>query len=147
MGDAGLTGRKIIVDTYGGHGAHGGGAFSGKDPSKVDRSAAYAARHIAKNMVAANLASKCLVQVAYAIGVAEPVSITVNDYGTSKLGPEKLEQIVRECWNLKPSHIIRDFDLLRPIYSPTSAYGHFGRNEDTFSWEKLDKVEKLKSYL
>lgn len=146
MGDAGLTGRKIIVDTYGGHGAHGGGAFSGKDPSKVDRSAAYAARHIAKNIVAAELASKCLVQVAYAIGVAEPVSITVNDFGTSALGPEKLEKIVRECWNLKPAHIIKDFDLLRPIYSPTAAYGHFGRSEESFTWEKLDKVEKLKSF-
>lgn len=146
MGDAGLTGRKIIVDTYGGHGAHGGGAFSGKDPSKVDRSAAYAARHIAKNIVAAELASKCLVQVAYAIGVAEPVSITVNDFGTSALGPEKLEKIVRECWNLKPAHIIKDFDLLRPIYSPTAAYGHFGRNEESFTWEKLNKIEKLRSY-
>lgn len=145
MGDAGLTGRKIIVDTYGGHGAHGGGAFSGKDPSKVDRSAAYAARHIAKNIVAAKLASRCLVQVAYAIGVADPVSITVNDFGTSALGPEKLEKLVRECWNLKPAHIIKDFDLLRPIYSPTAAYGHFGRSEDTFTWEKLDKVEKLKN--
>lgn len=146
MGDAGLTGRKIIVDTYGGHGAHGGGAFSGKDPSKVDRSAAYAARHIAKNIVAAQLATKCLVQVAYAIGVAEPVSITVNDYGTSILGPEKLEKIVKECWNLKPAHILKNFDLLRPIYSPTAAYGHFGRNEETFTWEKLDKIEKLKSF-
>lgn len=146
MGDAGLTGRKIIVDTYGGHGAHGGGAFSGKDPSKVDRSAAYAARHIAKNIVAAQLATKCLVQVAYAIGVAEPVSITVNDYGTSILGPEKLEKIVKECWNLKPAHILKNFDLLRPIYSPTAAYGHFGRNEETFTWEKLDKIDKLKSF-
>lgn len=146
MGDAGLTGRKIIVDTYGGHGAHGGGAFSGKDPSKVDRSAAYAARHIAKNIVAAKLATKCLVQVAYAIGVAEPVSITVNDYGTSILGPEKLEKIVKECWNLKPAHILKNFDLLRPIYSPTAAYGHFGRNEETFTWEKLDKIDKLKSF-
>ncbi len=146
MGDAGLTGRKIIVDTYGGHGAHGGGAFSGKDPSKVDRSAAYAARHISKNIVAAQLATKCLVQVAYAIGVAEPVSITVNDYGTSVLGPEKLEKIVKECWNLKPAHILKNFDLLRPIYSPTAAYGHFGRNEETFTWEKLDKIEKLKSF-
>lgn len=146
MGDAGLTGRKIIVDTYGGHGAHGGGAFSGKDPSKVDRSAAYAARHIAKNIVAAELASKCLVQVAYAIGVADPVSITVNDFGTSSLGPEKLEKIVREFWNLKPARIIKDFDLLRPIYSPTAAYGHFGRNEDTFTWEKLSKVDQLRSF-
>lgn len=143
MGDAGLTGRKIIVDTYGGHGAHGGGAFSGKDPSKVDRSAAYAARHIAKNLVAAGLLEKCLVQVAYAIGVAEPVSVSVNDFGTSKLGPEKLEKIVRQVWSLKPARIIKDYDLLRPIYSPTAAYGHFGR--DLFPWEKLDKVEVLKA--
>lgn len=143
MGDAGLTGRKIIVDTYGGHGAHGGGAFSGKDPTKVDRSAAYAARHIAKNLVAAGLATKCLVQVAYAIGVAEPVSITVNDYGTSSLGPEKLEKIVRECWSLKPAHIVKEFNLLRPIYSSTAAYGHFGRTEESFTWEKLNKVEQV----
>lgn len=142
MGDAGLTGRKIIVDTYGGHGAHGGGAFSGKDPSKVDRSAAYASRHVAKNIVGAGLAEKCLVQVAYAIGVAEPVSITVNDFGTSKLGPEKLEKMVRQLWNLKPARILQDFDLLRPIYSPTAAYGHFGR--DLFPWEKLNKVDALK---
>jgi S-adenosylmethionine synthetase len=144
MGDAGLTGRKIIVDTYGGHGAHGGGAFSGKDPSKVDRSAAYAARHIAKNIVAAGLAEKCLVQVAYAIGVAEPVSINVNDYGTSKIGREKLEKAIRELWSLKPARITKDFDLLRPIYSPTAAYGHFGRSEETFTWERLNKVEQLK---
>lgn len=144
MGDAGLTGRKIIVDTYGGHGAHGGGAFSGKDPSKVDRSAAYAARHIAKNIVAAGLAEKCLVQVAYAIGVAEPVSINVQDYGTSKLGSEKLEKAVRELWSLKPARIIRDLDLLRPIYSPTAAYGHFGRNEDSFTWERTNKIDQLK---
>jgi len=143
MGDAGLTGRKIIVDTYGGHGAHGGGAFSGKDPSKVDRSAAYAARHVAKNIVAAGLAEKCLVQVAYAIGIAEPVSISVNDFGTSKLGHEKLEQIVRKVWSLKPARIIKDLDLLKPIYNQTAAYGHFGR--DQFSWEKLNKVEELKS--
>jgi S-adenosylmethionine synthetase len=143
MGDAGLTGRKIIVDTYGGHGAHGGGAFSGKDPSKVDRSAAYASRHIAKNLVAAGLAKRCLVQVAYAIGVAEPVSITVNDFGTSALGPEKLEKIVRECWSLKPAHIVKEFDLLRPIYSHTAAYGHFGRSEESFTWEKLNKVEQV----
>lgn len=143
MGDAGLTGRKIIVDTYGGHGAHGGGAFSGKDPSKVDRSAAYASRHIAKNLVAAGLAKRCLVQVAYAIGVAEPVSITVNDFGTSDLGPEKLEKVVRECWSLKPAHIVKEFDLLRPIYSQTAAYGHFGRTEESFTWEKLNKVEQV----
>ncbi len=144
MGDAGLTGRKIIVDTYGGHGAHGGGAFSGKDPSKVDRSAAYAARHIAKNIVAAGLAERCLVQVAYAIGVAEPVSISVNDYGTSKLGCEKLEKAIRELWSLKPARITKDFDLLRPIYSPTAAYGHFGRQEESFTWERLNKVDQLK---
>jgi S-adenosylmethionine synthetase len=142
MGDAGLTGRKIIVDTYGGHGAHGGGAFSGKDPSKVDRSAAYAARHVAKNLVAAGFAERCLVQVAYAIGVAEPVSISVNDYGSGKLGPEKLEKLVRSVWSLKPAKIIKELDLLKPIYSPTASYGHFGRAG--FSWEKVDKVEQLK---
>lgn len=144
MGDAGLTGRKIIVDTYGGHGAHGGGAFSGKDPSKVDRSAAYAARHIAKNIVGAGLAEKCLLQVAYAIGVAEPVSITVNDYGTSKVGSEILEKAVRQVWDLRPARIVKDLDLLRPIYSPTAAYGHFGRTEESFTWERLNKVEQLK---
>lgn len=144
MGDAGLTGRKIIVDTYGGHGAHGGGAFSGKDPSKVDRSAAYATRHIAKNIVAAGLADKCLVQVGYAIGVADPVSITVNDYGTSKVGSEKLVTAVKKLWSLKPAHITRDFDLLKPIYSKTAAYGHFGREEAGFTWEKTNKVEQLK---
>lgn len=144
MGDAGLTGRKIIVDTYGGHGAHGGGAFSGKDPSKVDRSAAYAARHIAKNIVGAGLADRCLVQVAYAIGIAEPVSITVNDYGTSKVGAEILEKAVRKVFDLRPARITKDLDLLRPIYSPTAAYGHFGRSEQTFSWEKLNKVDELK---
>lgn len=143
MGDAGLTGRKIIVDTYGGHGAHGGGAFSGKDPSKVDRSAAYACRHVAKNIVAAGLADKCLVQVAYAIGVAEPVSINVNDYGTSKVGADVLEKAIRKIWNLKPAAIIKDLDLLRPIYRPTASYGHFGR--DLFPWEKLNKVDELKS--
>ncbi|MBC7421763.1 MAG: methionine adenosyltransferase [Bdellovibrio sp.] len=148
MGDAGLTGRKIIVDTYGGHGAHGGGAFSGKDPSKVDRSAAYAARHVAKNIVAAGLSEKCLVQVAYAIGVAEPVSISVNDYGTSKYTSEQLETAVRKVWDLRPSRIVKEFDLLKPIYSPTAAYGHFGReerlNEGFFSWEKANKIEQLK---
>nr|BFD58611.1 methionine adenosyltransferase [Bdellovibrio sp. CKG001]BFD62036.1 methionine adenosyltransferase [Bdellovibrio sp. HM001]BFD65878.1 methionine adenosyltransferase [Bdellovibrio sp. HAGR004] len=144
MGDAGLTGRKIIVDTYGGHGAHGGGAFSGKDPSKVDRSAAYASRHIAKNIVGAGLAERCLVQVAYAIGVAEPVSITVNDYGTSKVGPEVLEKAVRQVFDLRPARITKELDLLRPIYSPTAAYGHFGRNEDSFTWERLNKVDQLK---
>jgi S-adenosylmethionine synthetase len=142
MGDCGLTGRKIIVDTYGGHGAHGGGAFSGKDPSKVDRSAAYASRHVAKNIVAAGLAEKCLVQVAYAIGVAEPVSINVNDFGTSKVGPEILEKAVSKVWSLKPANIVKEFDLLKPIYYKTSTYGHFGREE--FSWEKTNKVDQLK---
>lgn len=144
QGDCGLTGRKIIVDTYGGHGAHGGGAFSGKDPSKVDRSAAYAARHVAKNIVAAGLAEKCLVQLSYAIGVAEPVSIMVNEYGTSKVGSEILSKAVREIWNLKPASIIEQFDLLKPKYRKTAAYGHFGRNEPEFTWEKTDKVEALK---
>ena len=143
MGDAGLTGRKIIVDTYGGHGAHGGGAFSGKDPSKVDRSAAYAARHVAKNIVAAGLAEKCLVQLAYAIGVADPVSIYINDYGTSKCGTEKLEKAVRQIWNLKPGAILKEFDLLKPIYSSTASYGHIGREQ--FSWEKVNKVDALKA--
>lgn len=148
MGDAGLTGRKIIVDTYGGHGAHGGGAFSGKDPTKVDRSAAYAARHVAKNIVAAGLAEKCLVQLAYAIGVAEPVSISVNDYGTGTVGAEKLEQAVRKVWDLRPARIVKEFDLLRPIYGTTAAYGHFGREEKLgegfFTWEKVNKIEQLK---
>lgn len=146
QGDCGLTGRKIIVDTYGGHGAHGGGAFSGKDPSKVDRSAAYAGRHIAKNIVAAGLADRCLVQLAYAIGVAEPVSVMVNDYGTGKVGAEELSNAVRELWGLKPSQIVKDLDLLKPRYRPTAAYGHFGREGDSFTWEKLDKVDALKTY-
>lgn len=146
QGDCGLTGRKIIVDTYGGHGAHGGGAFSGKDPSKVDRSAAYAARHIAKNIVSAGLAEKCLVQLAYAIGVAEPVSVMVNDYGTSKVGSEKLSAAVKAIWGLKPAQITEQFDLLKPRYSKTAAYGHFGRNEESFTWEKLNKVDALKDY-
>ncbi len=144
-GDCGLTGRKIIVDTYGGHGAHGGGAFSGKDPSKVDRSAAYATRHIAKNIVAAGLADRCLVQVAYAIGVAEPVSVMLNDYGTAKVDLQKLTTAVREIWNLKPAAIIKQFDLLKPRYRKTASYGHFGRSEPEFTWEKLDKVDALKS--
>lgn len=147
QGDCGLTGRKIIVDSYGGHGAHGGGAFSGKDPSKVDRSAAYAARHIAKNIVAAGLAEKCLVQVAYAIGVAEPVGVMVNDYGTGKVSNDKLLHAVLELWDLRPAAIVKELDLLKPRYFPTSAYGHFGRNEPTFTWEKLNKVEALKSLL
>jgi S-adenosylmethionine synthetase len=146
QGDCGLTGRKIIVDTYGGHGAHGGGAFSGKDPSKVDRSAAYAARHIAKNIVSAGLAEKCLVQLAYAIGVAEPVSVMVNDYGTGKVASEKLSAAVKVIWGLKPAQITEQFDLLKPRYSKTAAYGHFGRNEESFTWEKLNKVDALKDY-
>lgn len=144
QGDCGLTGRKIIVDTYGGHGAHGGGAFSGKDPSKVDRSAAYATRHIAKNIVAAGLADRALVQVAYAIGVAEPVSINVNDFGTAKVDIEVLEKAIRQVWNLRPKAIVEQFDLLKPRYRATAAYGHFGRTGPEFSWEKLDKVDELK---
>jgi S-adenosylmethionine synthetase len=142
-GDAGVTGRKIIVDTYGGHGAHGGGAFSGKDPSKVDRSAAYAARHVAKNIVAAGLAEKCLVQLAYAIGVAEPVSIMVNDYGTSKVGGEILAKAVKQIWNLKPASIIEQLDLLKPKFRTTTNYGHFGRNAPELTWERTNKVEEL----
>ncbi len=143
-GDCGLTGRKIIVDTYGGHGAHGGGAFSGKDSSKVDRSAAYAARHVAKNIVAAGLAEKCLVQLAYAIGVAEPVSIMVNDYGTSQVGGEVLAKAVKKIWNLKPASIIEQFDLLKPKFRKTTNYGHFGRHGADLTWEKTDKVDALK---
>ncbi len=142
QGDCGLTGRKIIVDTYGGHGAHGGGAFSGKDPSKVDRSAAYMGRYIAKNLVAAGLAKKCLVQLAYAIGVADPVSVFVETYGTSNLTVKELEKKVRSNFRLKPHEIVETFDLLRPIYKKTASYGHFGRDE--FPWEKLDKVNALK---
>ena len=140
-GDAGLTGRKIIVDTYGGFGAHGGGAFSGKDPSKVDRSAAYAARHIAKNLVAAELADECLVQLAYAIGVAEPVSINVNTYGTGKKSDLELANLVSNTFDCTPKGIIPRFSLRKPIYRPTAAYGHFGRDE--FPWEALDYVDKL----
>jgi S-adenosylmethionine synthetase len=143
QGDCGLTGRKIIVDTYGGHGAHGGGAFSGKDPSKVDRSAAYLARYIAKNVVGAGLATKCLVQLAYAIGVAEPVSVFVETYGTSKVSPDKLEKLVRANFRLKPREIVEQFNLLRPIYRKTASYGHFGRDE--FPWERLDKTAALKA--
>ncbi len=141
-GDTGLTGRKIIVDTYGGRGAHGGGAFSGKDPSKVDRSAAYAARHVAKNIVAAGLAEEVLVQIAYAIGVASPVSIDVSTYGTGVVDDTHLVQLVRETFDLRPTSIIRQLDLLKPKYRPTAAYGHFGRSE--FSWEALDRVDTLK---
>lgn len=144
MGDCGLTGRKIIVDTYGGHGAHGGGAFSGKDPSKVDRSAAYAARHVAKHIVAAGLAEKALVQVAYAIGVAQPVSFLVETYGTEKVDINKLTTVINAMFDMKPRAIIERLDLLKPIYSATAAYGHFGR--DIFPWEKLDRLEELKSH-
>ncbi|NBU21142.1 methionine adenosyltransferase [bacterium] len=147
MGDCGLTGRKIIVDTYGGHGAHGGGAFSGKDPSKVDRSACYMGRYIAKNIVAAGLADRCLVQLAYAIGVAEPVSVMVNAYGTERVELSKIESSVREIFKLKPAGIIESLDLLRPIYSKTAAYGHFGRADAEFSWERTDKVSQLKNLL
>ncbi|MDD5267484.1 MAG: methionine adenosyltransferase [Methylococcales bacterium] len=144
VGDCGLTGRKIIVDTYGGMARHGGGAFSGKDPSKVDRSAAYMARYVAKNIVAAGLAERCEIQVSYAIGVAEPTSITVETFGTSKLGEDRLVQIIRDNFDLRPKGLIKMLDLLRPIYQATAAYGHFGRTEDAFSWEKTDKVDALK---
>ena len=142
-GDTGLTGRKIIVDTYGGKGAHGGGAFSGKDPSKVDRSAAYAARHVAKNLIGADLADEVLVQVAYAIGVADPISIHVDSYGTGRLSDDRLVKVVRDVFDLRPKAIIQRLDLLKPGYVDTAAYGHFGRNE--FSWEALDHVTLLKS--
>nr|HNH90724.1 methionine adenosyltransferase [Thiobacillaceae bacterium] len=144
-GDAGLTGRKIIVDTYGGAAPHGGGAFSGKDPSKVDRSAAYAARYVAKNIVAAGLASKCLVQVSYAIGVAQPTSIMVETSGTGKISDEKLTELVRRHFDLRPKGIVAMLDLLRPIYRKTAAYGHFGRDEPEFTWEATDKAEVLKA--
>jgi S-adenosylmethionine synthetase len=144
-GDAGLTGRKIIVDTYGGAAPHGGGAFSGKDPSKVDRSAAYAARYVAKNIVAAGLASKCLVQVSYAIGVAKPTSVMVETYGTGKVADEKLTELVMRHFDLRPKGIVQMLDLLRPIYRKTAAYGHFGRDEPEFSWEATDKAEALKA--
>jgi len=144
MGDAGLTGRKIIVDTYGGHGAHGGGAFSGKDPSKVDRSACYMARYAAKNVVAAGLADRCMVQVGYAIGVAEPVSLMVETFGTAKVDEMKLQSAVREIFGFKPAQIISTLKLLRPIYSQTAAYGHFGRRGEGFTWEETDRVEDLK---
>lgn len=146
-GDAGLTGRKIIVDTYGGMARHGGGAFSGKDCTKVDRSAAYAARYVAKNLVAAGLAEKCEIQLSYAIGVAQPTSINVDTFGTGKLSSEKLVEIVRENFDLRPAGIIKMLDLRRPIYRPTAAYGHFGRNDLSLPWEALNKVEDLKKYL
>jgi S-adenosylmethionine synthetase len=145
LGDTGLTGRKIIVDTYGGYSRHGGGAFSGKDPSKVDRSAAYAARHVAKNIVAAGLAKKCEVQVAYAIGVARPVSVLVDTFGTGKIADEKIGKLVEKHFDLRPKGIIQALDLLRPIYLKTAAYGHFGRDEPEFTWEHTDKAEALKA--
>lgn len=147
QGDAGLTGRKIIVDTYGGYARHGGGAFSGKDPTKVDRSAAYAARYVAKNIVAAGLAAKCEIQLAYAIGVAHPVSILVDTYGTGKLSDDRLTEIIREIFDLRPVSIINDLNLRNPIYKQTAAYGHFGRTDLELPWEKTDKVEQLKKYL
>ena len=147
QGDTGLTGRKIIVDTYGGSAAHGGGCFSGKDPTKVDRSAAYMARYIAKNLVAAGLCRKCQIELAYAIGVAHPVSVLVDTYGTGTLPEEKLSAIVNECFDMRPAKIIEKLDLRRPIYEQTAAYGHFGRTDIDLPWEHLDMVEKLKSYL
>ena len=146
QGDCGLTGRKIIVDTYGGMARHGGGAFSGKDPSKVDRSAAYLARYIAKNLVAANLAERCELQLSYAIGIAEPTSISVETFGTGKVSDEKIVALIREHFELKPKGLISMLDLLRPIYKKTAAYGHFGREDNEFSWEKTDKAETLKNH-
>jgi S-adenosylmethionine synthetase len=145
MGDAGLTGRKIIIDTYGGYARHGGGAFSGKDPSKVDRSAAYAMRWVAKNVVAAGLATRCEVQVAYAIGKAEPVGLFVETFGTGTVSQQRIEQAITEVFDLRPAAIIRDLDLLRPIYSRTAAYGHFGRELPEFTWERTDRAEALKA--
>ena len=147
QGDAGLTGRKIIVDTYGGYARHGGGAFSGKDPTKVDRSACYAARHVAKNIVASGIADKCEIQLAYAIGVAQPVAIYVDTFGTGKVSDKKLEQIIQANFDLTPKGIINRFDLRRPIYKQTAAYGHFGRNDLDLPWEKLDMVDVFKAYL
>ena len=147
QGDSGLTGRKIIVDTYGGMGRHGGGAFSGKDPTKVDRSAAYAARWVAKNLVAAGIADKLEIQLAYAIGVAKPVSIQVDTFGTGKKSEEEIVEIVQKVFDLRPGAIIRDLDLRRPIYKQTAAYGHFGRTDAELPWENLDKVEEIKKYM
>ena len=144
MGDCGLTGRKIIVDTYGGQGSHGGGCFSGKDPSKVDRSGSYMARYVAKNIVAAGLAEKCEVQVAYCIGVAEPVSLMIDTFGTSKISPDRIAEIVRETFTFKPAEIIKHLKLLRPIFKKTACYGHFGRNDPDFTWEHTDKVDELR---
>jgi len=143
MGDCGLTGRKIIVDTYGGQGSHGGGAFSGKDPSKVDRSASYMARYVAKNIVASGLADKCEVQLAYAIGVAEPVSVMINTFGTGKIPSDEIARVVREEFDMRPSAIVETLDLLRPIYRKTAAYGHFGRELPEFTWERTDRIESL----
>jgi len=145
QGDSGLTGRKIIVDTYGGFARHGGGAFSGKDPTKVDRSAAYAARYIAKNIVAAGIADECEIQFAYAIGVAHPVSVMVDTFGTGKISDEKITELVRTHFDLRPAAIIRDLDLRRPIYRKTAAYGHFGRADVLFPWEKTDKADVLRA--
>jgi S-adenosylmethionine synthetase len=147
MGDAGLTGRKIIVDTYGGYARHGGGAFSGKDPSKVDRSAAYATRWVAKNIVAAELAERAEVQVAYAIGKAHPVGVFIETFGTERVAPELIEKAVREVFDLRPAAIVRDLDLLRPIYSRTAAYGHFGRELPEFTWERTDRAASLRSFV
>jgi S-adenosylmethionine synthetase len=143
MGDAGLTGRKIIVDTYGGYARHGGGAFSGKDPSKVDRSAAYAMRWVAKNVVAAKLATKCEVQIAYAIGKAEPVGLFIETFGTETVDAERITEAIQQTFDLRPAAIIRDLDLLRPIYAQTAAYGHFGRELEDFTWERTDRAEQL----
>src|SRR5213078_108811 len=145
MGDTGLTGRKIIVDTYGGAAPHGGGAFSGKDPTKVDRSAAYAARYVAKNVVAAGLADRCQLQVAYAIGVAHPFSVLVETFGTEKVPVERIEALVDEHFDLRPAAIVRDLDLFRPIYAKTAAYGHFGRDDHDFTWERTDKAAVLRA--
>jgi S-adenosylmethionine synthetase len=147
VSDTGVTGRKIIVDTYGGYGHHGGGAFSGKDPSKVDRSASYMSRYIAKNIVAAEIAKQCEVQLSYCIGVAEPVSVNVNTFGSSKIEEEKISKAIREIFPLTPREIIKELNLLRPIYKKTAAYGHFGREQEGFRWEDIDKVDKLKSKL
>ena len=146
-GDSGLTGRKIIVDTYGGYARHGGGAFSGKDCTKVDRSAAYAARYVAKNIVAAGLADKCEIQLSYAIGVAQPTSVMVDTFGTGKVSETKLVEIIRENFDLRPAGIIKMLDLRRPLYKQTASYGHFGRNDLDLPWEKMDKAEALKAYL
>jgi S-adenosylmethionine synthetase len=147
LADSGLTGRKIIVDTYGGVGSHGGGCFSGKDPSKVDRSGCYMARYVAKNIVAAGLADQCEVQISYAIGVAQPVSLMVNTFGTGKISDEKILRLIRKCFDLRPKAIIESLRLRRPIYRKTAVFGHFGRNDPDFTWERTDKAEILREYL